>query len=442
MSINPRMLSILAATALFAIAVGLRLGAVNATEVQNPIRADAADYYTYAVNLKKHRTYSRATISDTAPVPDAVRSPGYPVFLTMFVEDPPTQFMLWRIVAAQALLDSLTVLLALAIFRRFLPEGLALGAGLLTALSPHLISASTYLLTETLFVFLTTLSIWLLIKLFVDQNRVVAIAAGAIIAAATLTRPTLQFFIIPAAGILYFVLARRDRLRLITPLLVGFVLVVSPWVIRNLGPIGSPTDPILSTLSLQHGMYPDFRYQDIPESTGIPYRYDPRSDEITESKGTVLREIGRRFSEEPVRHLEWYLLKKPITLLSWNIIAGAGGIFIYPVNSSPYLSQATYINTYIGMKALHWPLVILALFATVMIWTPVAKGLPANTLFATRLLSLLMLYFLSLHVIVAPYPRYGIPLRPAIYGLALFQCWWIFTWLKHLLRAPPAANLA
>lgn len=434
MAINPRMLRILAATALFAIAVGFRFGAINETEVQNPIRADAADYYNYAVNLKKHHTYSRATLSDTPPVPDAVRSPGYPVFLTMFVEDPPTRFMLWKIVAVQALIDCLTVLLALAIFRRFLPEGLALGGGLLTALSPHLISASTYLLTETLFVFLTTLSVWLLIKLFVDKNRVIAVAAGAVIAAATLTRPTLQFFIIPAAGILYFVLARQDRLRLIAPLVVGFVLVMSPWVIRNLGPIGSPTDPILSTLSLQHGMYPDFRYQDIPESTGIPYRYDPRTEEITKSKGTVLREIRRRFSEEPARHLEWYLVKKPITLLSWNIIAGAGGIFIYPVNSSPYITNAAYANTYIGMKALHWPLVVLALLATVMVWTPIAKGLPANTLFATRLLSLLMLYFLSLHVLVAPYPRYGIPLRPAIYGLALFQCWWIFTWLKTRLR--------
>lgn len=436
MSINPRMLSILAATALFAIAFGLRLGAISGTEVQNPIRGDAVDYYNYAVNLKRHRTYSRAMASETTPVPDAVRAPGYPVFLTMFVEDPPTRFMLWKILAVQALLDCLTVLLALAIFRRFLPEGLALGAGLLTALSPHLVSATTYLLTETLFVFLTTLSVWLLIKLFVDKNRGIAIAAGAIIAVAAMTRPTLQFFIVPAAVILFFVLARRDRLRLIAPLVVGFALVMSPWVIRNLGPIGSPSDPILSTLSLQHGMYPDFRYQDIPESTGIPYHYDPRSEEITKSKGTVLREIGRRFSEEPLRHLEWYLVKKPFTLLSWNIIAGAGGIFIYPVNSSPYISHPMYANTYVTMKALHWPLVILALFATVMIWTPLAKGLPANTLFATRLLSLLMLYFLALHMIVAPYPRYGIPLRPAIYGLALFQCWWIFNWITNALRAP------
>ncbi len=106
-----------------------------------------------------------------------------------------------------------------------------------------------------------------------------------------------------------------------------------------------------------------------PVTPANRYKMLPGFDEITKSKGTVLREIARRFAEEPARHLEWYLVKKPITLLSWNIIAGAGagGLFIYPVNSSPYVSHAAYINTYIGMKALHWPLVILAVFATVMV---------------------------------------------------------------------------
>ena len=196
-------------------------------------------------------------------------APGYPAFLVPFVEFPPTGFMLWRINLAQALLGSITVLLALSIFRRIMAEGWALGAGFLTAISPHLISASTYLLTETLFTFLMMLSLWLVVKMIRNNSKAFAFAAGLVIAAAALTRPTLQYFIVPLTGML---LATRDRdkiARLAIPLLAGFVLAYSPWVVRNLNAIGSTSDPTLMINALQHGMYPDFRYNDIPESTGF-----------------------------------------------------------------------------------------------------------------------------------------------------------------------------
>ena len=95
-------------------------------------------------------------------------------------------------------------------------------------------------------------------------------------------------------------LVTRDRgntARLVIPLLAGFVLAYSPWVLRNLNAIGSTSDPTLMINALHHGMYPDFRYKDIPESTGFPYRFDPRSKEISRSKESVLKEIRRRFKE-------------------------------------------------------------------------------------------------------------------------------------------------
>ena len=153
-----QMFRLLASTVVFAIAFALRLGAINGTVINTPIRADGLDYYRYAVNLKTYGTYSRAHTFESAPEPDALRPPGYPVFLLPFVEEPPTAFMLWQIGFAHALLDAFSVLLAISVFRRFLPETAAVGAGILTALSPHLISASTYLLTETLFTFLLMLS--------------------------------------------------------------------------------------------------------------------------------------------------------------------------------------------------------------------------------------------------------------------------------------------
>lgn len=93
-AIKPEYLRFLGTVILFGIAMGLRLGAVNNTVIDGPIRADATDYYSYALNLKYHHTYSRAKLFDNAPLPDALRAPGYPAFLVPLVESPPTAFML------------------------------------------------------------------------------------------------------------------------------------------------------------------------------------------------------------------------------------------------------------------------------------------------------------------------------------------------------------
>jgi 4-amino-4-deoxy-L-arabinose transferase-like glycosyltransferase len=437
-SIKPEYTRLLGTVILFVLAMSLRLGAINNTVIEAPIRADATDYYNYALNLKYHHTYSRENFSSNTPQPDALRAPGYPAFLVLFVGAPPSKFMLWRISLAQALIDSVTVILALSIFRTIMAEGWALGAAFLTAISPHLISSTTYLLTETLFTFLMMLSLWLAVKMIRNNSMALSFAAGLVIAAAALTRPTLQFFIVPLAGMLLATRERGNTTRLVILLLAGFVLAYSPWVLRNLSVIGSTSDPTLMINALHHGMYPDFRYKDNPDSTGFPYRFDPRSKGISRSKESVLNEIRRRFKDEPARHLQWYLLGKPVSLFDWNILAGMGDIFIYPVTESPYFSKPAYILSHKYMKLLHWPLVLLAVFVSMAVWLPgFGKKLSVTTLFTVRLLSLLMLYFIALHIIAAPFPRYGIPLRPVIYGLAMFMCSQVILWLKSALGREP-----
>lgn len=426
-----QLLKFLAVTLLFAIAMGMRLEAINGTAIDDDLRADAGFYYLYALHLKYHHVFSGAPFDSTRiPKPDAVRSPGYPLFLTAFVTVPPTELMVWKIQFTQALLGSLTVLVMLAVFRRLMPAGWAFAAALLLAISPHLIMISVYLLSETLFIFLLALSLWLLVTGHRSGSRTLMLLAGAAIALAALTRPTLQYFIVPLCVLLAFAGNRRFDLRLALPMLAGFVLAFTPWTVRNLHAIGSMSDPTLAIKALHHGMYPDFRYRDDPATTGFPYNYDPHSAEIAASKASVLREIRRRFREEPGRHLAWYLLGKPATLLSWDIIQGMGDAFIYPMTDSPYLSQPVFIQTRALMKRLHWPLVILSLAAALLVWLPAAGAqLSAQALFTARLLSLLMLYFIALHMVAAPFPRYGIPLRPSIYGLALLLCAQGLSWL-------------
>lgn len=404
------------------LALALRLGAVNNTIVDDPLRADAFDYYSYAANMKYHHIYSRTHYTeDGAPKPDAYRTPGYPALLVPLISYPPDSAMILRITRVQALLDCLTVLLALAVFRQFMAPGWALGATLLTALSPHLISMTTFMLSETLFTLLTILATWLLMRARTNGLRTLAALAGCVIAAAALTRPTLQYFIVPAAALLLLQGNFRAQLRLVLPFVLGFALVFTPWTIRNIVQTGTMADPTLTINAYHHGMYPDFRYQDRPETTGMPYRFNPRNAEFSTDKSAVLHEIARRFREEPARHLKWYLFGKPVSLLSWSVLTGMGDVFVFPVKASPFLSQKDYLAVLSIMKALHWPLVILAVVASILVWLPAfARRISMNALFSLRLLSLLMLYFIALHMVAAPFPRYGIPLRPYIYGMALF----------------------
>jgi hypothetical protein len=64
-------------------AAWLRIGAVLGTEVNEPIRGDALDYYQYADNLREHGVYSRSAAGavDGELAPDASRRPGYALFL-------------------------------------------------------------------------------------------------------------------------------------------------------------------------------------------------------------------------------------------------------------------------------------------------------------------------------------------------------------------------
>ena len=171
----------------------LRLQAVRYTVVDTPIRADAKEYLFYAINLKVFHTYSRFTEAlegkAASPKPDALRSPGYPLFVRLFIGDSFNEADIFSISMAQALLSTLTIVLVYFSFVGFLNPPLALLAAFFTAISPHLVNANVYLLSETLFCFLLMLFFWLLTRLRSNPNLFLLLATGLALGLATLTRP-------------------------------------------------------------------------------------------------------------------------------------------------------------------------------------------------------------------------------------------------------------
>jgi hypothetical protein len=158
-----------------------------------------------------------------------------------------------------------------------------------------------------------------------------------------------------------------------------------------------------------------------PETYGFPYRFDPRTPEITRSRQAVLSEMLSRFRREPISNAGWYLLGKPAALWSWDIVQGQGDVFVFPVSRSPYGVQPVFVWSHRLMKWLHLPLIALGMFGSILAWLPMVAGRMAPvSRAAVRLVSLLLIYTTVLHMLGAPFPRYSVPFRPLIYGMAMF----------------------
>jgi 4-amino-4-deoxy-L-arabinose transferase-like glycosyltransferase len=409
---------------IFALGLYLRYESVLETVVIKPLRADAANYFMYAYNLRLKHTYS-AEIKDLtdpkSPVtPDAIRPPGYPLFLTCFVNGPPNKEMIDKVLIFQAVMSAFTIIVAFLIFKSFLPVPWNLLASLLVALSPHLIAANSYVLTETLFCFLLVV-FGLLITLFWKKpSSCLGIIVGIVIGLASLVRVSLQYFWVIVVFLFIFHFGWRKGSRFSVLIFLGFAISFSPWIARNLVTLKKPTDNRLMINFLHHGMYPNFTFQNVTESYGHPYTHDPRSDEINKDIKSVLKEIVRRFQHETLKHTKWFLLRKPVALWSWDIVNGWGDVFPYEVSKSPYKNRSLFQWTHMLMHSVHWPLVVLGMLGCLLVWFPRSMlGLSEESAFAARFASLLLIYYTLLHMVGAPFPRYSVPLRPFLYGMAL-----------------------
>jgi hypothetical protein len=399
----------------------MRIESVIKTHVLVPLSHDAGQYYQYGYNMRHHHIYSKDIAVDNAIIsPDALRTPGYPIFLALFTNDVPNEKILSDIVLAQCLLSGVTLIFAFFLFQKFLSFFWSLASASLTAVSPHLIAANSYILTESLFCFILVLLCWQT-SVFLGKPKILrAFLLGGICAFGALVRPSLNAFPIVFLVILVSVFHWEKGIKYFVGVFVGFILFFSPWIIRNIITLHEVSDSTLMAGFLHHGVYPDFMYEQMPETYGFPYRFDPRADEIGKNVPSVLKEIVNRIKTEPGRYVKWYILKKPMAFWSWGMVQGQD-IFVYRVSRSPYFDNPVFQWTWVVMRSLHNALVVLCAVGCALAWLPNSfLRLGDHTLYTARFISSLLIYFTLLHMIGAPFPRYSVPLRPFLYGMAFF----------------------
>ncbi len=415
----------------------IRAAYIEKTVIITPIRADARQYVIYALNLINHQTFSVEYPSDN-PKPDSFRSPGYPAFISLALLAGGKKYYNY-ILYAQVFLSTLVIPATYLLGTAFLPLWGALTAALLVALSPHLVTSASYVLTETLFGTLLTVALLLFCLAMGRAKRSLFIISGIFFGLAYLVNEATLFlpFLLVIFLILFTVLERdkkKGERLFASPFLsasIIFILVfcafAGSWIVRNKVNVTSTemssSQRALNTLA--HGTYPGFIYKD-PRYKYYPYRDDPAWDEFTESFSSFKRIFLKRFSERPLRHVLWYVFEKPYYIWSWNIIQGQGDIYIYPVEKSLYQKSGLANFTRMIMKILHPVILLLCLGGIIFLIINFSRGERPDKR-VVILLFVPIIYFTFIYSVFAPLPRYSIPLRPLLY---LAVMWTLTTFIE------------
>jgi 4-amino-4-deoxy-L-arabinose transferase-like glycosyltransferase len=218
-----------------ALGVGVRLAWATVGARMPRILADPALYHQAALRIASGQGYRSFNGEPTSYYP-----PGYPWFLGSL------QWLLERVglgestIGAVAVLQSLLSGVAIAAVmvagRALAGRRAGIAAGVTLALWPNVVFHASLMLSETLFVTLLSLALAAMLTM-VHADRLLpcrAVVAGTAIGCAMLVRP--QVLVVVVAAVLGWALSGlglRDVLRRSSVLVVGVVVIVSPWTIRN-----------------------------------------------------------------------------------------------------------------------------------------------------------------------------------------------------------------
>jgi 4-amino-4-deoxy-L-arabinose transferase-like glycosyltransferase len=216
-----------AATLLFLLALTVRLAATAVVGFSTLGFGDARAYLFAARTLAQTGQYPHRTD------PPFFRPPGYPAFLVASTLGRPDRVALAKV--ANSIVGSLTVLLlawlSARIFRR---RAVAIATGVVAALHPAFWLMATEIQSESLFLFFF-LAAGLLLLIGADRpSSNAALLAGVALGLAALTRSTalalVPFLLAPLADRRY---PPRARGHLAASAVLGLVLALAPWTIRN-----------------------------------------------------------------------------------------------------------------------------------------------------------------------------------------------------------------
>ncbi len=277
------------------------------------LSSDDLNYYKSAAVLLKSGILTFHNFNE----PTVFIMPLYPLFLTGV-------FKVWglgltgmqavRII--QAVFSCITILFVWLTGKKLFDTGVALLASFLAAFYFPNITTTGYLLTETLFTMLLMILIYFSVLFSERPSSKAFVALGVIWALVTLCRPTVALYPLLLSGyLIYYKKVRIFKIiKLCTAMTLSFIIIMSPWWIRNYKGYGQfiPLAASSGNPMLQ-GTY--IKYVQSPDEI-VYYSLGKNSLETNRIEMDVAKKrIERGFKKDFWGYLKWYTLKK--TFFYW-----------------------------------------------------------------------------------------------------------------------------
>jgi len=318
------------------------------------------------------------------------RPPLYPLFLSIFYL---LRFNLFGIRIVQCIISAITVVFIYLTGKKLFSERTGLWSGIIASVYPFFIFYNGFLLTETLFIFLTVITIYSFLTL--SERTTSSIRAGISLAMAGLCRPTMQLYL-PVS--LIHIACNKEQWKLkikkMSLILLFFVLTLSPWVIRNYRVFGK----FIPGTTMGGRV---FWEGNNPYSEGGPCRYFPEEIEKmpeAERDSAYYKKTVEIIRENPYRFL-WLLQNKFKRF--WNVVPNA-------LEFTKPLYRMISVMSF-GM--------MLPFFVLGFILTLQYKQ-------ALYIHSLIVL-FTTFHILFLASIRYRVPIEPFYIILAVYGFFWL-----------------
>lgn len=176
-------------------------------------------------------------------MPSAVRTPFYPLFLTLIVLLPIP--FVPGVLLAQGLIVSAAVVCLYRIGKMVFSEQVGILVALLYAIEPYMLMTSNLATTETLFNVIIIFFLYFFFLFYQKKKNIYLIVASILLGCLALTRPVALY--VPAVMVLLFFLAKFFTKETwvsvgknISIFLFFFFLALSPWMIRQYVVFGTP----------------------------------------------------------------------------------------------------------------------------------------------------------------------------------------------------------
>lgn len=424
---------------LFVLSWYVRLLYQSESTTANPLRADAGKYARAAYNLQFYAAFSEAVPGEEPPQSRTNLPPGYPLFLTLFVsetdEPPGWEFALESIRHWQAAMGGVCTVLCYALARQGLPLAWSLFAGLLTCLSPHLVVISDYILTESLFQLLLLTGL-LLLAIGWRRPRFGFLFFGFLLVAMS-SQVRFVSLAMPL-WLLPLFLYRADsagrsessvRVSAVAAMLAAILCVQSSSAVFKWQTVHN--SPVNEELAGENARAFG-KLKQMPETFRPPNFYVRGESHVlarTENEdwryGTPLS-----FAEVPATYLRWNLYGK--LLYSWQFDnAYVGDAYIYPMIRKGFEEHRLLKAIHRAMRALHWPLYVLALGGLVLLAYQSWAGALPQTVRMLWIPALALTYFQVALYFLSWLPRYSIPARSFSYVMAAYLlCYAAERWVR------------